>query len=1258
MNLLYEASYRVDGTKVSSGVSYYNNMGKLTQSQQWDIASDTVWASGVYYDSYGRAVLNTLSAPVGTDFLKETNLIKDASGGDFDFIDYQFGNQLTPSAVSSQSKLGSYYSNTNSSNPYQDITDHPYSLAVYSRLRPGEALRSLGGKKVDIDGDDTYSWESGYSFKMKAGDELAAGVAFNDASYSSRVVFKTVMRSPEGFEVVKFEDGQGNLLAQARSGNESGGTTPRNSSVSMNEQGYVDIHIPKGCSGASVSGASGYSLEIFDLITEQKITTSLSSLPSGFYRIAVEDPGLVPEEDRSGFTNISVSYQENYYDYALNYYDKAGRPTSSTQPLSGLAASTNSYNSLGQLLSTSNPDKGTGNFKYRKDGQIRFSQNSKQAQVGHFSYTDYDQYARPVESGVVTNLSFATMDPDASLLGSAITEEVVKTTYDIPADLSGMMPAGCSLPAAYQQGFVNSNISMTTTQSPKTATTVYSYDILGRVTWIVQFIEGLECPKTIDYTYDPVSGQVTKVDYQQHTPGERFIHQYNYDQSGRLTTVSTSTDDVSYKQQASYTYNISGELTRTIIGDNLQGIDYVYNLEGQLKAINHPSLMVENDPGQDGTESSQVLPDLFGLGIDYHNQDYLRDNTPTPVATFSGGVNNINGNIKALRWKSDAQDTKQHLYNYQYSKESWLKEAEYGRYEEGVNAPLNLSVTNQLLSGEQENFYAQESITFGPGFTAEAGSEMTARIVAGEELYTPDPNQDYMVDNINYDANGNIVNLRRNKQTENGSNKMDDLSYSYYPGKNQLQHVADGVTETTNANDIKSQGGNNYVYNEIGQLVFNTEEDLTYTYTTSGLVETVSKPSVVVNFYYNDRGHRTRKESTISGVTTNTYYVRDVSGNVMAIYNEAGAGTTMEHPIFGNSRIGVAKRNLGQTTLTNLNYVYQLTDHLGNVRIVVQQDDSGNAMAIGKTDYYPFGMAMPGRNMEGDYRYAYQGQEKDTETGKEAFGLRLWDSRIGRWLTTDPYNQYNSPYLGMGNDPVNGIDPDGGWKTKWGQFWGWVGNGFRGQRYTSDVSTGSGKYGIALDYGGGDGSGELTGTFMATSGADLAAFNSGFADPVMAPQTTFEKIFGDNFRAGPNGFAVDKYGYELDFYPPQTGMGALGLVGGPSSYKLGKNLVSSGISRPANSAAHHIVAGLDRRAALARKLLAAENIGINSVKNGVFLPKSTKYITVKDAIPHTRIHTDLYYKELTRKLLSAGPGNRGKALDQFKQSIINGTVKY
>lgn len=88
-------------------------------------------------------------------------------------------------------------------------------------------------------------------------------------------------------------------------------------------------------------------------------------------------------------------------------------------------------------------------------------------------------------------------------------------------------------------------------------------------------------------------------------------------------------------------------------------------------------------------------------------------------------------------------------------------------------------------------------------------------------------------------------------------------------------------------------------------------------------------------------------------------------------------------------------------------------------------------------------MPMPNRNVEGNYRYKYQGQEKDPETGNEAFELRLWDSRIGRWLTTDPYGQYNSPYVGMGNSPINGVDSDGGFWQELGNFLkgnGWISN--------------------------------------------------------------------------------------------------------------------------------------------------------------------------------------------------------------------------
>jgi len=90
-------------------------------------------------------------------------------------------------------------------------------------------------------------------------------------------------------------------------------------------------------------------------------------------------------------------------------------------------------------------------------------------------------------------------------------------------------------------------------------------------------------------------------------------------------------------------------------------------------------------------------------------------------------------------------------------------------------------------------------------------------------------------------------------------------------------------------------------------------------------------------------------------------------------------------------------------------------------------------------DYSPFGLPMDNRQVtREDYRYGYQGQyaEKDEETGYNAFQLRQYDARFGRWMSTDPYGQFWSPYVGMGNIPNMGTDPDGGFCPKCFTFLG------------------------------------------------------------------------------------------------------------------------------------------------------------------------------------------------------------------------------
>jgi RHS repeat-associated protein len=127
---------------------------------------------------------------------------------------------------------------------------------------------------------------------------------------------------------------------------------------------------------------------------------------------------------------------------------------------------------------------------------------------------------------------------------------------------------------------------------------------------------------------------------------------------------------------------------------------------------------------------------------------------------------------------------------------------------------------------------------------------------------------------------------------------------------------------------------------------------------------------------------------------------------------------------------------------------YELSNHLGNVLNVVTDrkipvEGTGgsagtvayyDANVLSYSDYYPFGMVMPGRDgSSSEYRYGYQGSEKDNEVKGEGNSYtthyRQLDVRTGRWLTLDPKAQsmpWQSPYCSMDNNPavLNDINGD------------------------------------------------------------------------------------------------------------------------------------------------------------------------------------------------------------------------------------------
>lgn len=129
-----------------------------------------------------------------------------------------------------------------------------------------------------------------------------------------------------------------------------------------------------------------------------------------------------------------------------------------------------------------------------------------------------------------------------------------------------------------------------------------------------------------------------------------------------------------------------------------------------------------------------------------------------------------------------------------------------------------------------------------------------------------------------------------------------------------------------------------------------------------------------------------------------------------------------------------------QRTLGNKSY--EVSNHLGNVMVAVSdrktpaQETTTNMVAFNETDiksyndYYPYGMVLEKRNGSSNYRFGFQGQEKDDEIKGKAeiisFQESVYDTRLIRWLKIDNHQKhFQSNYVFAKGNPIVYVDPDG-----------------------------------------------------------------------------------------------------------------------------------------------------------------------------------------------------------------------------------------
>lgn len=800
-------------------------------------------------------------------------------------------------------------------------------------------------------------------------------------------------------------------------------------------QSGIDLHLQDQHSLTFSGIPTGAKIAVINLETGVEVYNGLASgynstaLAKGYYRILYTD--LATYNASYSSVSFTMTYNQKYTEFAYFYYDVAGRMVAKsapeglkvlTEPSPGSPAPgyTDSfiYSSTGQLLSSTEIDAGTSNFVYRKDGNIRFSQNALQAVTGKFSFVTYDEYNRGVKSG----------EYDKTVSGATLVFQTQKQ-YDASPNASSIITIMDNLPIANNGGFgsdnylsefafttystygfapganifdANYNIVGFRTQRNTwnrviTSTnkinyyTSYSYDNEGRVEWIVQNIPGLGS-KTIDYVYD-ANGLLLQTIYQKNVQTERFEHINKYDNIGRLKTALSRDMNGRVKQHEKYSYDLNGSLKRKEIAGNLQGIDYVYTTQGWLKGINHHEQNTTKDPGQDnksGSTNAGFLPDVFGMSFDYYTGDYTNSTiaytAPGSMTNYGlGSLNSslngnlYNGTIRSATWqtKGDLVAGNVTEYAYTYDAKYQLIGAAYGN--------RNITTNNFAPASFLYDLYAQ------------------------------------------YDLNGNLT----QKTQQKGSGNPSD-TYTYLYAKPAIPAQPKTTNKLYVVANAATGGVLNYDYNVIGQMTKQTNADgsiMNVTYNAAGLVTEVrdNTNALKVSYQYNERGQRVKKISAALNQTT--YYVLDAVGHELGIYTQTGASIPVltDIPVYGSGRSGVVYKNG-----TILTYTYEIKDNLSNLRATIARNRNVNNTInlLSWSDYLPYGEVNPLRNSPSSFgtRYGYQGEysECDAETKWNSFDLRMYDANVGRWLSVDPKGQYASPYVGMGNNPISGVDPDGG----------------------------------------------------------------------------------------------------------------------------------------------------------------------------------------------------------------------------------------
>jgi len=342
---------------------------------------------------------------------------------------------------------------------------------------------------------------------------------------------------------------------------------------------------------------------------------------------------------------------------------------------------------------------------------------------------------------------------------------------------------------------------------------------------------------------------------------------------------------------------------------------------------------------------------------------------------------------------------------YSYNERGWQTKTISPQFTSQLN--YNMNGTTVLNNAQYNGNIAQQLWGYAPTTSSTFTYDYDAlnRLKSGVSTGT------VMSEALTYDDMGNIKTLIR----DGGA----PINYTYTNSNksNRLANLSGGISGTFiydgNGNATKDRTGMVLSYNHLNlpKTVTGTGKNIIYTYDASGT--------------------KLNLKSTVGGITTEQDYIGGIE------YSKAsGANPVIE-------RIATEDGFLLNSSGT-YSYYYNLTDHLGNVRVVLKKDGTSTvpvATVMQKQDYYPFGKTKSIATSINN-KYLYNGKEMQTDLnggthtlggsyvleGQLDYGARFYDAEIARFNVIDRFAEkyYNmTTYQYGGLDPIKHIDVNG-----------------------------------------------------------------------------------------------------------------------------------------------------------------------------------------------------------------------------------------